>query len=338
MNKNAKEEIRVSKKFKLKTLSALGLLALFALPFIYLQYTIPNKEDLSFKEKFNRDYRIYAINLPENLVFLDEHVPLLQFDIAEKLDRELLVNTYWQSQTLLFLKRSQKWFPIIEPILKREGIPEDFKYLAVIESGLQDIVSPSGAAGFWQIMKATGSEYDLEVNADVDERYHLEKATKVACTYLNEAYQKYGSWALAAASYNMGMNGLDRKLEEQQVNSYFDLHLNSETSRYVYRMMAVKFILENPEDFGFNFREKDLYQMIPTREVMIEASIPNLSSFAIEQGISLRLLKSLNPWLRSDKLLVSANKNYLLKVPKEEYLQQVSYSKPEALPQFSKTE
>ncbi len=326
-----------SKKYKKLAFFLVIGFALIALPMLY-QYSVPDKEDISFKEKFNRDYRIYAINLPKNLVFLNERVPLERYNISEKLDRELLVNTYWQSQTLLFFKRTQKWFPIIEPILKEEGVPDDFKYLAVIESGLQDIVSPSGAAGFWQIMKSTGKEYGLEVNSSVDERYHLEKATRAACTYLKEAYEKYGSWIIAAASYNMGMNGMNRRLEEQSVGSYFDLHLNSETARYVYRMMAVKLILENPSDFGFTFREKDLYRNIPTQEVEVSSSINDLSSFALEQGISLSLLKTLNPWLRSDQLSVSANNKYQIAVPTEQYLKAVGYKKPEPLPQFAKTE
>jgi len=329
---------RVSQRSRVFLFSILGLLALVALPALYLQYSVPDKEDLSFKEKFNRDYKIYAINLPANLVFLDEHVPLKQFNVAERLDREMLVNTYWQSQTLLFFKRSQKWFPVIEPILKEEGLPEDFKYLAVIESGLQDIISPSGAAGFWQIMKGTGKELGLEINNYVDERYHLEKATRAACQYLKEAHEKYGSWTIAAASYNMGMNGMDRRLTEQQVSSYFDLHLNSETARYVYRMMAVKLILENPNDFGFNFRDKDLYKNIPTQELSVDSGITDLADFALSNGISIHLLKTLNPWLRSDHLANTSNKNYIIRVPTEEYLSDVRYQKPEPLPQFAKTE
>lgn len=338
MSKKEKESGQVSSPISSKLMWLGGMISLLVISALYLQYSVPDKEDISFKEKFNRDYKVYAINLPSNLVLMDEHVPLEQFNIAEKLDRELLVNTYWQSQTLLFFKRSQKWFPMIESILEEEGVPNDFKYLAIIESGLNNIVSPSGAAGFWQIMKSTGREYGLEVNSHIDERYHLEKATRAACTYLKKAYEMYGSWSLAAASYNMGMNGMNRKLTDQQVNSYYDLHLNTETARYVYRMIAVKLILENPNDFGFNYREKDLYKTIPTSELSVDTAIPDLSNFANAQGYSYSLLKTLNPWLRSKQLANASNKNYSIKVPTKTYLESVDYRKPEPLPQFAKTE
>ncbi|MCO4791240.1 MAG: lytic transglycosylase domain-containing protein, partial [Flavobacteriales bacterium] len=170
--------------------------------------------------------------IPENLDFAGEALPLAEADVKEKLDREMLVNSYWQSNNLLMLKRSAKFFPIIEPILAKNGIPEDFKYLSLIESGLQNVVSPAGASGYWQIMKSTGLENGLEINKEVDERYHIEKSTQVACTYLNEAYERFGNWTLAAASYNMGMAGTARRLNEQGVDSYYDLLLNTETARY----------------------------------------------------------------------------------------------------------
>ena len=190
-------------------------------------------------------YNVYALDVPTDLNFAGEQLPLDNPDIYERMDRELLVNTYWQSNGLLMFKRAQKYFPIIEPILKENGIPEDFKYLAVIESGLTNAVSPAGARGFWQIMKTTGRENGLEINSNVDERYHLEKATKVASKYLKEAKAKFGNWTLAAASYNAGKAGIGRRLEEQNVSDYYDLLLGEETGRYMFRIVALKEILNN---------------------------------------------------------------------------------------------
>ena len=236
-------------------------------------------------------YKIKALKLPPNLNLAGERVPLEQYDIKERMDRELLVNTYWQSNTLLYLKRSNKYFPIIEPILKEHGIPDDFKYLAVIESGLTPIVSPAGAAGFWQIMKSTGKEMGLEINSEVDERYHVAKATHVACKYLQDAYDRFGSWTLAAASYNMGMGGLNRQLTKQQVKSYYDLKLNAETGRYVYRIMAAKEILSDPKKYGFQYRENQLWNGVQTEEVKVSATVSNLALYAKELGINYNILK-----------------------------------------------
>lgn len=277
-------------------------------------------ETKEYQHSFNTDYKIYALNIPEDLAFADERVPMQLLDVHEKLDRELLVNTYWQSNTLLYLKRANKYFPIIEPILKENGIPEDFKYLAVIESGLTPIVSPAGAAGFWQIMKTTGKEMGLEINSEVDERYHVEKATQVACKYLNDAYKKFGSWTLAAASYNMGMGGLNRQLNKQHVDSYYDLKLNSETGRYVYRIMAAKEILSSPAKYGFQYREDQLWNIIQTEKLVIDTSITDMAVFAKDLGLNYKILKEYNPWLRSNKLTLKTVTSYTMDVPKKEFL------------------
>ena len=200
---------------------------------------------------------VVAPAIPSHMTLAGEEVPLNDFGVREALDRELIVNTYRHSGTILYMKRASRWFPVIKPILAEEGVPEDFKYLAVIESGLSQVVSPAGASGFWQFLKKTGPEYGLEVSSTVDERYHVEKATRAACLYLKEAYEKFGSWSLAAASYNMGMSGVTKRLKEQGVDNYWDLHLNSETARYVYRILAVKKVLESPASFGFKLRESD---------------------------------------------------------------------------------
>ncbi|MFT4753166.1 MAG: membrane-bound lytic murein transglycosylase D [Salibacteraceae bacterium] len=277
-------------------------------------------ETKEYQHSFNTDYKVYALNIPGDLVFAEEIIPLQLVDVHEKLDRELLVNTYWQSNTLLYLKRANKYFPIIEPILKANGIPDDFKYLAVIESGLTPIVSPAGAAGFWQIMKSTGKEMGLEINSEVDERYHVAKATEVACKYLNDAYTRFGSWTLAAASYNMGMGGLNRQLTKQQVTSYFDLKLNSETGRYVYRIVAAKEILSDPNKYGFQFRENQLWNIIQTEQVTIDSTIIDLAIYAKGLGLNYKVLKEFNPWLRSNKLTLKAIPSYTLDIPKKEFL------------------
>ncbi len=266
------------------------------------------------KNGFLNDYRVYAIPIPDSLDFVDEPVPLRQKDVRERLDREFLVNTYWQSNALLLLKRKNKFFPVIEPILKREGVPDDFKYLAVAESGLQNVTSPAGAKGFWQIMKRTAKEMGLEVNAEVDERYNLEKATEAACKYLKKAKGKYGSWTLAAASYNAGMNGISKQLEKQKVNNYYDLLLGEETSRYVPRIIAIKQILEHPKDFGFVFSEEDLYTPYKYYEVMVDSTVQDWADFSQKLGITYKELKLLNPWLRSNKLTNKDKKAYLIKI------------------------
>ncbi|MFT6796140.1 MAG: membrane-bound lytic murein transglycosylase D, partial [Maribacter sp.] len=210
----------------------------------------------SIEKNVANEYRISSIDIPEDLNFAGEAVPQQDPEIMERVDREFLVNTYWQSNALLLMKRANKYFPVIEPILAKNGIPDDFKYLAVAESGLTNVVSPAGATGFWQIMQETGREYGLEVNSNVDERYHLEKSTEVACKYLNRWKEKYGSWTLTAAAYNAGPGGINKYMRIQQVDDYYDLLLGQETGRYVFRIMAIKAILSNPEKYGFHL-EKD---------------------------------------------------------------------------------
>jgi len=216
---------------------------------------------------------------------------------------------------MLYFKKANKYFPIIEPILKEYNIPDDFKYLAVIESGLANVVSPAGAAGFWQILKGTAREHGLEVNSAIDERYNLEKATVVACEYLQDAYNKFGSWTMAAASYNMGKNGAGREIEMQASNNYYNLHLNSETSRYIFRIIAVKEIMQNPKKYGFMLREKDLYSMPNYKIIEVDSTILDLSIFAKSHNVNYKLLKQFNPWLRTTSLPDKSRRRYLLKIP-----------------------
>ena len=209
------------------------------------------------------------------------------------------------------------YFPVIERVFKEEGVPDDFKYLAVIESGLDNVTSPSGAKGFWQFMKSTGESHNLEINKYVDERYHLEKATQAACEYLQTAYNKFGSWTLAAASYNMGKTGLQNKLDQQKTTSYYDLLLNIETGRYVYRIVAAKYILSNSKNYGFNIRQEDLYELYQTKNIKVDSTINDLTDFAIQHNSNYKTIKLLNPWLRGKKLPNLNGSNYTLKLPIE---------------------
>lgn len=265
------------------------------------------------------DYNVYALEMPDRLDFAGEGVPLENPDIFERMDKELLVNTYWQSNGLLMFKRARKYFPIIEPILAKHGVPDDFKYLAVIESGLTNAKSPAGASGVWQIMKVTGRESGLEINKNVDERYHLEKATEVACKYLKRSKKRLGSWTLAAAAYNAGTAGISRRLKEQRVNTYYDLLLGEETGRYIFRIVALKEILSHPDTYGFNFRDKDLYASIPTYKVAVDTAVTDFSKFAKEFNINYKILKLHNPWLREKVLNNKSRKEYFIDIPRNGY-------------------
>jgi len=276
--------------------------------------------DVALKSYGNEStYKVYALELPDTLSFSGEKVPLEYPDIRERLDKELLVNTYWQSNTMLLIKRAHKYFPRIEKILEEEGIPDDFKYLAIIESGLENVRSPKGAKGFWQLMRGTAREYGLEVNSNVDERYHLELSTRVACRYLKKAKKRFGSWTLAAASFNRGMYGVDSELKRQQVANYYDLLLNRETSRYVFRIHAVKEIISHPEHYGFVFEQQDLYNEIPVRRVGLDTAITNIASFSKQMGVNYKILKIHNPWLLENHLNNKSRKYYEIAIPENGY-------------------
>lgn len=260
-------------------------------------------------------HKVYALELPDSIYFAGERVPLEVLDVRERLDRELLVNTYWQSNMMLLLKRANRYFPEIERILIEEGVPEDFKYLAVIESGLENGISPAGAKGFWQLMRPTAKEYGLEVNSNVDERYHLELSTRVACAYLKKAKKRFGSWTSAAASYNRGMYGVHSLMKKQQVDNYYDLLLGKETSRYVFRILAVKEIMTRPKDFGFVFETDDLYAEVPIKKMELDTAITNVAHFSKQFGINYKLLKIYNPWLLENHLNNKSRKKYEIIIP-----------------------
>ena len=293
-----------------------GILVLFQL---FSYSTDESNENLQFQSEFLNNYGVYSLTIPASIDFCGEKAPLSDLDIKEKLDKELLSNTYFHSNTLLYFKRANRWFPIIEPILKQNNIPIDFKYLALVESNLSNVISPAGATGYWQLMKPTAISMGLIINDEVDERYHVEKSTHAACKYLSKAYNKFNNWTLSAAAYNMGINGIQKQLTKQQTNSYYDLLLNAETARYVFRILAVKEILENPKSYGFKFRQDDLYPTVSYHELKVDSSILNLVSFAKNQGISYKTLKIFNPWLRKNKLINKEGNLYHIAIPDSGY-------------------
>ncbi len=298
-----------------KLITAIYFLSSILILQLFVFSTNPERHDKLYLEEFKESYKVFAIPHPSSLVFAGEQVPIEDFEVRERFDRELLVNTYWQSQTMLFFKRANRWFPVIEPILESRGVPDDFKYLALIESGFQNVVSPAGATGFWQILSSTGRELGLEISSEVDERYHVEKSTEAACDFLLNAYDRFGSWALAAAAYNMGRTALVRQLNNQKVDNYYDLMLNEETSRYVFRILAVKHIFSNPQQAGYHFRKIDLYEPLDYEIITVDSTITDLPQFALDIGINYKLLREYNPWLRQYSLTNRRNKTYEIKIP-----------------------
>lgn len=259
---------------------------------------------------------VRAVPLAEAYDFAGEPLPLNNFDVRERLERELMVNAYWHSSTLLALKNAPRYFPVVEPILQRHGIPDDFKYLMVAESNFRHVTSPAGAHGFWQFLKGTAEDYGLEVSREVDERYHLEKATEAACKYFRKLYERFGTWTLVATAYNMGENALARELERQQMTSYYDLNLGEETNRYIFRIVALKALLQRPRKFGFELDSSDYYSPLDNHSIVrVEGPVPNLGTFAKQHGTTYRLLKVYNPWLRSYQLSNRSDKVYEIKIP-----------------------
>lgn len=304
--------------FKRYFLPLFSLLLAAIVIFLFSFWKSAEEPETEYIEAFQNNYSIYALPIPDDLSFAGEEVPISQTDILERFDRELLVNTYWQSQTMLFFKRANRWFPVIEPILEANDIPNDFKYLALIESGFMNVVSPAGATGFWQILEGTGRELGLEVNRQIDERYHVEKATLAACKYLLNAKERFGSWTLAAAAYNIGNARLNRILETQRVSNYYDLYLNEETSRYVFRILAVKNIFSDPKAAGFHFRPEDLYQPYQFFTLEVDTTIADLVDFAQRYNTTYKELRNLNPWLRDYVLPNRSRKIYQIKIPASE--------------------
>lgn len=260
-------------------------------------------------------YKWYPTQLPTNLSFAGEKVPLDRWEVKDRLDRELLMNYYMHGSTLYILKLAGRVFPTIEKRLKANGLSDDFKYLCVAESSLQNPTSPAGAVGYWQFMKETGLRYGLEINDEVDERYHLEKSTDAACKYLKDAQAKFGNWTAAAASYNCGVGGYNGQSTFQMSSNYYDLLLPEETNRYIFRILALKTLLGNAAQYGYIVEGNDQYKPIPTRKETVSQSIPNLALYAQQQGTNYKMLKLLNPWMRDRKLTIKPGKSYTIDLP-----------------------
>ena len=318
-------------KYVKNTLAAIGLMVVVGSLIFAVQSSPQEKaapEKVKAPEKNVTDgYQISAIEIPEDLNFAGEDVPLKDPEVLERVDREFLVNTYWQSNALLLMKRANKSFPLIEPILEKNGIPDDFKYLAVAESALIDVASPKGAAGMWHFMKATGKEYGLEVNSNVDERYHIEKSTQAACEYINKWKKRFGTWTLAAASYNAGPAGIQKYMKIQKVDDYYDLLLGQETGRYVFRILALKEILSNPDKYGFEVEKEDLYKAVPSFKVEVDTAVTSWADFANLYEINYKILKRHNPWLREPHLNNASGKKYVVEIPNKGYYREMDAGK-----------
>jgi len=297
--------------FFLGGISAITLGLLFSFTFFKGLVQVDNTQD------FPQNYKVLVPFIPNELDFAGERVPIENIDVKENIEREFIVNTYYHSATILYMKRAARWFPIIEEILDEYDVPDDFKYIAIAESGLENLISPMNAVGFWQFIKETGKKYDLIINSEVDERYHVEKATEAACKYLLDSYEKYGTWTLAAASYNMGKNGVSNQLERQKSTNYYNLVLNEETTRYIPRAVALKYVLSNPNLYGFAIEKKDLYNPYETYTVDVDSSVAHWADFAALNGINYRTLKLFNPWLRDNELTNKTGKVYSIKLPVE---------------------
>lgn len=268
-------------------------------------------------EQYPQGYRIVTPPIPSKLEFAGERVPVENFEVYERIEREFIVNTYFHSLTILAIKRANRWFPVIEPILRRNNVPDDFKYLCITESTLENVVSPAGATGFWQFMKDAGEKYGLEINSQIDERYHVEKSTQAACNYLIDAYENYGTWTMAAASYNMGTNGADDQLERQKTDNYYNLVLNFETSRYIARIVAIKYIMQNIRAYGFDIKDEELYKPLKTFEITLDSSVDDFADYSIALGLNYKILKLYNPWLRDNTLTIRDRKVYKIKIPEK---------------------
>jgi membrane-bound lytic murein transglycosylase D len=303
----------------MKKIILFSLIAIVSIAFIkFFIFSVSDSDD-EYAKLFRENYHTYSLNIPKELSFAGEQVPLGIFDVRERMDRELMVNVYWQSQTLLLIKRAHRWFPVIESILKKNNVPDDFKYLCLAESGLTNVVSPANAVGFWQFVEATGKMHGLEINDEVDERYSVERSTEAACIFFTKAYSLFGSWTMAAASYNMGTTGLDKQVEKQQVHNYYDLLLKDETFRYIFRILALKEVMTHPVQYGFYFRKMDLYPPFEYTSVSIDSSITDFADFAIRHKINYKTLKLLNPWLRQNYLINKDRKNYSIKILNENF-------------------
>jgi hypothetical protein len=287
-------------------------------------YTYYQLQEIKLKEQEFVEYtelpqgntvNAVAIDLPDTLSFAGEPVPMNIADVRERLDREMHINAYWHTNTIFLLKRAHRWLPQIARVLEEEGIPDDFKFMPAIEGAFKNDISPKSAIGFWQFRRDAAREFGLEVSRQVDERYDPIKSTKAACKYLRKAYERFGSWTLVAASFNRGRSGIIRAMDNQKVDNYYDLMLNEETSRYVFRILAAKEILEHPRRYGFEVPDELLYEIEPIKYVTVSENVDNWVDWSQAQGINYKLLKRHNPWIQSSSLKVSSGKEYLVAIP-----------------------
>ncbi len=282
----------------------------------FFSSNLGNEDEVTPSEDSDLPQVIRPVKLDKPFSFAGEALPMDNFDVRERLDREIIINSYRHSSTILNMKMAHRYFPIIEPILAAEGVPDDFKYLAMAESDLRNVTSPAGAKGYWQFMEAMAEHYGLEVNREVDERYHIEKATHAACAYIKDAYDRFGSWTMAAAAYNRGGTGLNRELERQGTESFYDMNLNEETSRYIFRIVALKEIVSHPESYGFQIDEDSKYPPLLDFSILtIDTTINDLGEFARDRGTTYRMLKVYNPWMIASRLPNSSRKRYQIKIP-----------------------
>jgi len=292
------------------------LLGILLIAFLTQSSVIPESNN---EMNFKNTSQTFPAPFPSEIDFAGEATPLNMYDVRERLDREINVNTYWQSQTLFYIKRATRWFPVIEPILKQNGVPEDFKYVAVAESGLMNSISNMQAVGFWQFIEGTGKQYNLVINQEVDERYSVERSTEAACRFFLAAKAQFGTWTLAAASFNMGTAALQTQIEKQKENNFYDLLLNDETFRYIFRILAIKEIMLHEKSYGFHLDKKDLYAPLQFSTVAVSQSVPDLAVWAHDHNINYKNLKLLNPWLRQNALAVEPGKKYEIKILKKGY-------------------
>ncbi|HEU4716808.1 MAG TPA: transglycosylase SLT domain-containing protein [Bacteroidia bacterium] len=309
---------RKSKKYTrwYKYLLALFVIVTFAFILNLIALSLSgNRTDTDFRNAFLSHYKFNGVTLPKDMNFCGEAVPLDDFTVREELEKQLMLIAFNQPSTMLLNKKAARWFPVIEPILKKNGVPEDFKYIAIIESGLVNSPDQPKAGGFWQLQIPVAQYYGLEVNDEVDERFNIEKSTDAACKCFLDAYRHYHSWTLAAASYDMGMGALDKMIDKQKTSDYYQLFLNEETSQYVYRLLAFKEIITRPKSYGYSLKPSQLYAPIPVHNVKVDSSVSDLAAFAVKKGSTYKILKLLNPWLLKSSLTNPAHKTYYFQFP-----------------------
>ena len=319
----------------MKNNTLIGIILLAVTTAFCINATLPLLNDEQNERDFHNAYKIYNVPIPDKLDFSGEEVPMEYGFVHENLEREIIINSYWASATLVIIKRANRYLPIMQPVFKKYGVHEDLGYIAMIESQLSNVISPAAAVGFWQFTRAAAIENGLEVTDEVDERYNILQATEAACRYMKTSYARLGSWTLAAAAYNAGRTRIVNAISDQNEHNFYHLYLNDETSRYVYRILALKIIMQDPQRFGFNLRNKDLYAPIPTDQITVNSSIPDLNEFAKRNGVSYKTLKDFNLWLRQPKLINKNRNSYTILIPKTGFLfykkQQRSISKPDEL-------